>query len=148
MLHIHHRTCLFTSAYLPRYSLSPPRTTYSIGPRTGIKRARPRYRRSRCLVIMGVPCALCCRLRIERIYARISAHLGMLGMYIFLSSSCLTATNEDRLFGSNGFVTVKTGITVNALFFCHWMLAAVATKLMKLFLGGAVAYFLFYWIRV
>ncbi|XP_048535830.1 uncharacterized protein LOC125514533 [Triticum urartu] len=100
-----------------------------------------------CLVIVGVPCALCCRSRIERIYARISAHLGMLGMYIFLSSSCLTATNEDCLFGSNGFVTVKTGITVNALFFCHWMLAAVATKLMKIFLGGAVAYFLFYWIR-
>ncbi|KAM3225239.1 hypothetical protein ACQJBY_058155 [Aegilops geniculata] len=70
-----------------------------------------------CLVIVGVPCALCCRSRIERIYARISAHLGMLG------------------------------ITVNALFFCHWMLAAVATKLMNLFLGGAVAYFLFYWIR-
>ncbi|XP_044952039.1 uncharacterized protein LOC123402214 isoform X1 [Hordeum vulgare subsp. vulgare] len=70
-----------------------------------------------CLVAMGVPCTLCGRSWIEQHYARISAHLGMLG------------------------------ITVNVLFFCHWMLAAIATNVMKVFLGGATAYFLMYWIR-
>lgn len=65
-----------------------------------------------CLVIMGVPCALCGRSWAEEQYARLSAHLGMLG------------------------------ITVNIVMFCHWMLAATATYTMWFFLGAATAYFL------
>lgn len=102
-----------------------------------------------CLVIMGVPCALCGRSWAEEQYARLSAHLGMLGNVSSSSSSCLTVTNEDSLTGSDGFVICYiTGITVNIVMFCHWMLAATATYTMWFFLGAATAYFLFYWLRV
>ncbi|XP_037449955.1 uncharacterized protein LOC119319607 [Triticum dicoccoides] len=69
-----------------------------------------------CLVVVGVPCALSGRSRIEEQYARFAAHLGMLG------------------------------ITVNIIMFSHWMLAANALYIMWAFLVLASLCFLVYWI--
>ncbi|KAI4981798.1 hypothetical protein ZWY2020_022290 [Hordeum vulgare] len=70
-----------------------------------------------CMVIMGVPCTLCGRSRVEEQYARFSTHLGMLGL------------------------------TVNVIMFAHWMLAANAVYAMWFFLALVSVYFPGYWIR-